>query len=471
MGISKYRKFLFFMVLFLFVTAAGSAQVISIEALNTGKQADNGAYKAQIDFISESSNLIIEENGGETVQSPKKRSDGKFVYTCICDVNDTNKFGFNIGVQGGAVKETLSVYIEEKQLLEYAIDVVEIPVSISNITVTNDKMVVPIDNTAKVFITSNYNNLLIESSTGEKAEGPVLNDANTSEYTVIFDLSTPASKEVKRSLTFTAGKTSQVFDLGVLQPKSGKEIAVIILNEACYAHNMNYIRQCFLNGLYYDAYMTYQKLLEENLCPEKPANTKEELAEMANMKRLAAAYQLANKHYATAEKFQAENQWDSAMYYHGEAHKYRNLILKSNPSDSYCLEYNKRYDFFKAEVPRVVSGRILNNARMNAKGENIPVEGAYIIVTEHKRDSKKINNVQVPAAGKETGTPQLVGRSDNEGNFSVSVPRNTKDTVYMLNFTADQESMGKKSYGFQYLPKDTDVERNVVVKITPKSLN
>jgi len=468
----KYLKISVFIVSILFALGSRAlAQEIMVKPLNTGKEAHAGAFRAQVDIISESPNLIIEENGGETVQPPQQRSDGKYVYTCVCDVNDTNKFGFNIAVQGGATKRTLLVYIEENQLLEYEVDVEEIPVSFGGINVVNDRIVVPIENTAKVFITSNYNNLQVQSDTGEKTEGPVLNETNTFEYTIIYDLSTSESREMERSLTFTAGKASQQFNLGALQPKSGREIAVIVLSEACYIHNKNYIQECFLNGLYREAYETYRKLLEEDLCPDKPADTASDEKEMALMKRLAAAHIMSNQHFIKAEKFEEQNRLDSAMYYHGEAHKYRNLILKSNSADPYCLEYNKRYDFFKAGVPRIVSGRTVDNARMNAQGENIPINGAYVILTEHKRDSKKVNGIQVPAAGRETDVPQLIGQSDANGNFSVSVPRNTKDTVYQLNFTADEESMGKKSYGYKYLPKDADVETNVIVKLTPKSLN
>lgn len=466
----NYLRLLLFIVSFVLLPISIQAQAISIERINTEKEANNGTFKAQIDFISESANLIISENGGETIQAPKERS-GKYVYTCICDVNDTNKFGFIVGVQGGAVKENALVYIEEGQLLEYEVKVIELPVTIEDIKSINDRMVVPIENTAKIFVTSNYNNLVIESNTGEIVEGPVTNESNTFGYTVTFNLSTPESKEQSRSLIFKAGKEIQEYDLGVLQPKSGKEIAVIVVNEGCYISNMNHITQCFRQGLYYEAYTTYKELLGGDICPNMDSPTAEDNKELEKMKRLAAAHQLSDKYFNMAEKFVSASRWDSAMYYHGEALKYRNLILKSNSSDPYCLEYNKRYDFFKASVPRIVSGRIVDNAKMNSRGENLPLAGVYIVLTEHKRSSKKVNGIEVPSAGKEIGEPQLMGESDSTGNFTVYIPRNTKDTVYQLNFTADKESMGKKSYGFEYVPKDVDKEDKLVIRINPKNVN
>lgn len=190
------------------------------------------------------------------------------------------------------------------------------------------------------------------------------------------------------------------------------------------------------------------------------------------MHLLAAAFLKAKSSYEKASGFESEGQQDSCMFYHQEAYKYRNFILKRNPSDPYCLEYNRLYEKFKDNAPRVVSGRVVDNARMDANNRNLPIEGVYIVQSVHRRDTKEINKVSVPWYGNEIDESrrELLGKTDADGNFTVHVKRNTRNEIYVLNFTAN-ENFTDKSYKFIYMPKDADVEKNLNIKISPKGLN
>jgi hypothetical protein len=443
-----------------------NAQSITITPIDLTRQYDGTGNTARIDFVSLSPNLLIEENAGTPVLAPQKREDGKYVYTCICDVNDTNKFIFNITEKGSVDKVEWQVKrITKNQYFEYEIEVVGIEVKI-----LNNFQVVPVANTARAFITSNSNHLEIESLTGEKAEGPVLNANNSFDYTVSFDLTTPESRNIPRSLKFKVDASMASIDLGTLSPKQGVDIAVIVLASSCYPQIINHARQSFLSGNYKEAYDTYQQALQDTSCPDKPQDTSEDSRKMEEQRKLAISIQNGDALFKKAEGFVAQNQIDSAMYYHAEARKFRNFILKANPGDDHVLAQENQYQAFKQRAGRQVSGRVLNNALMDMQGNNLPIEGAYVVLTTHKRDSKKVNGVDVPKAGDEKGKSQLLGQSDAQGNFTVFVPRNTKDTLYQLNFTVDETAIGK-SYGFQYLPKDADLETNVIVKLTPKKLN
>jgi len=460
----------FFLILGFFIQSCllTVAQSITITPLDLTKSYNGNPNTACVEFISKNPNLVIDENNGEAVQSPQKRPDGLYVYTCICDVTDTNKFGFNISAKGKVDKQILKVYIEDKQYFQYQIDVA----GDISVKLLNDMLVIPVENTARAIITSNNDKLKIESLTKEKVEGPELTANNTFQYTVSFDVTTPESRDVDRSLTFSTGTSEDVkYDLGQLSPKKGLEISVIVLVTSCYDQIVNYAKNSFLNGNYKEAYETYRKALADNSCPDKPQDLTEDKAKMELYRKLTIAIQNADVLYKKAEQF-GNTQQDSALYYQGEAKKFRNYIRKENPSDPYCLEYERYYNDFIQKMGRQISGRVVHNTMMDLQGHNLPIKDVYIILTEHKRETKNINDVQVPQAGKETGNPKVLGQTDANGNFTVYVPYNTKDTIYQLNFTADKEAMmNKTSYRFEYLPKDVDKETNLIVKLTPKNLN
>lgn len=455
--------------LLLFVATVGYAQQITVVPRGDIKDFEGEGNKARVNFYSASPDLLITENNGEKMQGPEKVEDGWYLYTFICDVEDTYKFGFNVSAKGNISKFIFQVYIEENQLREYEVEIKELPVSISEVKVSEARGVVPVENKAVVKVTSNYQGLRITSTTGEESQEPVLNATNTFDYTIDFDLSTPQSRETVRSLIFSAGSGEPVEqEVGVLSPKQGVNLSVLVVTNSCYSDAIAHARQSFLNGAYREAYDTYRKLLEGDNCPDTPKDRKEDENSMKDMRRLASAHLLAVNYYKKAEDFQAAEVMDSCMYYQSEAYKYRNLILKQNPSDPYCLEYNRKYADFINTSPRIVSGQVLNAVRMDAQGRNLPLAGVRILQIAHKKETDKVNGVPVPKAGKRIDdTVKQVGESDENGQFSVAVDRNTNRVIYVLYFTADSDVFSKKSDSFQFIPKDIDKEGNVVIKMVP----
>lgn len=439
-----------------------------------GKTYEGGEYEARIDFIYAGSDLFIEENNGTPGQPPVQRADGKYVYTFICDVADTNKFGFTIGLKGSTSTQNLTVVIQENEFREYQIETDDIPASIGEVKIDNMQVVVPKENTAMATVTSLFPKLIVQSVTGEKTEGPIYNeDKKQFIYTVTFDLSAPAAREMKRALKLSVNNKDFIEqDLGQLSPKQGVDISVIVIQESCYRSNINQANNCFLNGAYIEAWNIYKKILETDECNDKPQNLSDDKAKMKEMQLLAAAFLKAKDGYEKAIAFESEGKQDSCMYYHQEAYKFRNFILKKNPSDPYCLEYNRLFEKYKDNAPRVVSGQVVDNSRMDANNKNLPIEGVYIVQSVHKRGTKVINKVSVPWYGDEISEArrEQLGQTDANGNFTVHVKRNTANEVYVLNFTADK-NFTDKSYNFIYMPKDADVEKNLFIKISPKGLN
>ena len=323
-------------------------------------------------------------------------------------------------------------------------------------------------------VTSIYPKLYIESVTGEKTEGPNYDEVKRQfTYTVSFDLSSEESRSKVRSLRISANnKDFLTQDLGALSPKQGVDIAVLVIQESCYQQQINMAKNCFLNGAYKDAWQIYKQIVETDQCPDKPSDLAGDKENMTKMHRLAAALIKAHNYYVKAERFQANGEIDSCMYYQAESYKYRNYILKSNASDPYCLEYNRKFDLFKETIPRMVSGKVVDNSRMDRYNRNLPIKDVYIVLSVHERDYKNVNGVKVPTYGKEIdrNLREYLGKTDEKGLFKVPVKRNTKDEIYVLNFSAD-ENFTKASHEYKYMPKDVDVEADVVVKISPKSLN
>lgn len=474
MRIKNFVKRILLVTTLLSAIHAYGQEINIIPPVDMNKTFDGGEYEARIDFISKAPDLNIEENNGTPGTPPTQRADGQYMYTFICDVADTNKFGFLISLQGGVSSKNLTVVVNEKDFREYVIETEEIPASIGEVKIDNTQVVIPKENTAMAIITSLYPKLIIQSVTGEKAEGPTYNEGKKLfSYTVTFDMSTPASKEMKRSLKLSVdNKNFTEQELGVLSPKQGVDLSVIVIQESCYRSNISQARNCFLNGAYKEAWEIYKKILETDECSDKPQNTSDDREKMKDMQLLAAAFIRSKQYYEKAVAFEAEDKQDSCMYYHNEAYKYRNFILKSNSSDPYCLEHNRIFERYKDQAPRIVSGQLVNNARMDKDGKNLPVEGVYVILSVHEKDTKKVNGVSVPWYGKEISADRRknLGQSDAKGHFKVPVPRNSLKEVYVLNFTAD-ENFSDKSYKFIYMPKEVDIERNLYIKISPVGVN
>ncbi|MDR3268183.1 MAG: hypothetical protein LBT83_03855 [Tannerella sp.] len=450
-------------------------QDIKVTPTDLTKTYQGPKNEAQVDFVSAHPALKFRENNGEETQAPQKREDGKYVYTCICHVENRNKFVFNIIVQGATAEMSLQVYIEEHQHYIYNIDVAEIHATLGDIKMVKPNVIIPTENTSIVTVTTDYNKLIVESITGEKVDGPKLNNNGAVIYEFTFNLSTPESRQIQRGLKFSAdGIDFKTFDLGTLSPKGGKEIAVVVLQSSCYQSNINRAQQSFINGLYAEAYYIYKKIIETDECEDKPSDLSEDKKRLEKMNDLGKVLQHARKCYEKAESFKNDGVMDSCRYYHDEAYKYRNYILKNNSSDAYCLEYNRIYQtFIRQEALRTVtvSGKTVNNVRMDVNGNHLPVEGVYIVLSAHKRDTKKVNGVEVPSPGDEIeGERRVLGQSAADGSFSVFVPRNNKKTIYVLHFTADK-NFSPKSYSIDFTPKDDKNTKDLIIKLTPKKLN
>lgn len=470
----NHKLFFISCILLLFMRPVWGQNINIVAPTDMDKTCDSGEHTARVDFISTNADLLIDENGGTPGEPVQKRGDGKYIYTFLCDVMDTNKFKFNVSVQGVTGTQSVAVFIKEGEFREYGVEVEEISASIGEINVSEQPIVVPKENTAMAIVTSIYPKLYIESVTGEKTEGPNYDEVKRQfTYTVSFDLSSEESRSKVRSLRISANnKDFLTQDLGALSPKQGVDIAVLVIQESCYQQQINMAKNCFLNGAYKDAWQIYKQIVETDQCPDKPSDLAGDKENMTKMHRLAAALIKAHNYYVKAERFQANGEIDSCMYYQAESYKYRNYILKSNASDPYCLEYNRKFDLFKETIPRMVSGKVVDNSRMDRYNRNLPIKDVYIVLSVHERDYKNVNGVKVPAYGKEIdkNLREYLGKTDEKGLFKVPVKRNTKDEIYVLNFSAD-ENFTKASHEYKYMPKDVDVEADVVVKISPKSLN
>jgi hypothetical protein len=444
------------------------AQVIEIEPAPEAKTFPGQPAQARIDFISKSSGLKFDENNGEVVQPPQKRDDSLYVYTCICDLNDKDKLGFNISLPGMLTPQFLIVYIEEGQLLEYNVLVRNI-----RVRVTNEFAVVREENTSVVKLTSTSNRLTVESPTAANVAGPVLNDNRTYDYKVYFDLSTPENRGKEHLLKIFSGNDNAPYEhaLGQLSPSQGVEIAVIVIGRNCYDDQITLAQQHFLNGAYREAHDLYRKLVETDDCSSKPADLSNEQEKITQMRRLTNAFTLAHNYYDQALAFHENGRFDSCMYYQAEAYKYRNLILQHNPADPYCLEYNRKYHEFVKSSGRIVSGKILDNTRMDMQDNNLPVPNAYIVLCTHENKPKNISGVKVPGPGREKEPRKRLGQTSADGNFKVSVPRNTEESIYTLIFVVSKEDYGTASDDFRYVPTDNDVISDLIIKINPKGLN
>lgn len=431
--------------------------------------------QARVVFISTSGELMIDENNG-TPMEKGQLADGKHQYRFVCDVTDTNKFKFNIALQRSSSTANVTVFVEEGNDLLYTIDVQEGGAKISEIKPDPNMMVYPVDNKAKVTVITTYPRLIVQSATGESVEGPIYQEENKQfAYSVVFDLEKPDSRKEIRTLRLSADNKEFVTQkLGALSPKQAMNVAVVVIQESCYQHNIDLAQNYFLNGSYREAYDIYHQLLTTDECEDKPADLKELQEDEKEMKRLANAYHIANDRYERAEEFARAGDMDSAMHYHAEAYKYRNYILKRNPSDSYALEYNKKYELSRRLYPRIVSGVVLDKSRMDLNGQHLPLANVYIYATLHERDTKTVGGQEIPWYGKqlqgENANAVLLGQTGPDGSFKVFVNRNTNNVVHVLHFSPD-EQMVRGTQKIEYFPKEVDMEKNIKILLAPKGLN
>jgi hypothetical protein len=468
---------------------AGSvnAQMITVEEPLEIKTFAGEPAQGRVDFISESAELKFMENDGEIIRPPQPREDGKYVYTCICDLNDKNNLGVNIALPGSVNKRFVSVFIKEGQWLEYNVLVEKIRLQTLETT-----PIVRKPDTATVKITSRYNGFVVKSSTGEEAEGPLINDNQTFDYFVTFDLSAPQSREIERDILIFTNKDEKPFKhvLGRLSPKQGIEIVAILLETSCYENQMSIVRQHIMNRDYRDAYLVLKTLLETDNCKDKPSDLSKEKAKMNEVGRAAAALKKAVGFYKKVEQFKEMHQPDSFLYYHGEAYKQRNHVLKYYPNDPYCLEYNKIYN--EVIKYRYISGKILNNDILNPDDTNPPLAGAAIIRTSHrKKNTGKRGEDGHTAVEPENkiieNSEEPLGKTAEDGAFMVRIPRHTEDIFYAVTFLSDwdyggsrglskivdivTDVRGKHGYALRYFPKPDagDIISNLTVILSPKA--
>ena len=427
---------------------------------------------AKVEFISNSADLVIVENNGETVTGPEAVN-SQYIYSCKCNVLDTNVFGFVVSVKGGTDTQQINAWIEEGQYFQYLVDVEDIPMSISEIKTTNQMQVVPVENTGKVTVSCKSNQLNIKSNTGESVIGPTLNSLGIFEYVINYDLTNQDSRTINRELIFSVGNSEeQVYTIGNISPKQGIEVAVVVIQESCFRHQLNYANSYFLNGMYKESYYAYKEAME---CSDKPNDVSSYDLKIKNVRKMAGAVIKINEYYDKAVEFHKSGSdipelMDSCMYYFNTALKYSNVILKENPQDPTSLNFKKKYSDFQNYLPREVSGSVLDNVKMDINGKHFPIKGVYILLKCFENETKKVKGQTVTVKGKEIKEKRItLGETDSQGNFKVKVPRNHNNMSYYLCFVED--GYFDNSNVTEYRPTDADIQKNLIIKITPKNIN
>ena len=447
----KWVNLLFFL---LCLSSSLSAQ-ITVSLQDKTKTYEGNEYEARVDFISENENLRITEYAGNPVNAPQPTGDGRFIYTCICYVADENNLTFSVSEQGGVETTKQPVYIEEGQYFTYLVEVEGRKMSIEDIRLT-EKSVVPISNTAKVFVSSEYDELSITSSTGEKVEGPVMTDNGVWRYTITYDMSSPESREIERSIKVAASKKDEPveFLIGKLQPKSGRDVLVIVMEESCFDYNVRIAKKFHAECAYKEAFLAYKEAFQ---CETKPEDTKAEYQQMRLVNGLARLRIMEQEYWDRATNKNTPK--DSVLYYYRKSKSYRKEILEHSPNDVICHAHNDA----EKDLPRIVSGEVRNKAVLDASGKNMPIEGAFVTLCVHERKKDKETGYTY---GKELVDKRQVFRTDRDGKYAIPVPKNTEEIVYVLRFTIGELKEGH-SDPIVFMPTDADTQKLGPVLLTP----
>ena len=331
MKIIFYIKALFAIIL-LHSTLIANAQTIKVEHKET-KQHSGGTHEARIDFISRFPDLIFEEGNGETIQAPKKIEGGLYLYTCICDARDTNNFGFEIEQQGREGKETHNVNIKAGELKSFTVDIKDESIRISEVKVENDKVVVREEYRARVTVSCKQSILVVKSMTGEKVEGPTKKE-NGYDYVINYDLSSKAAREQKRVLSLSVDNENfEEHELGILSPKQGVEISVILISVAQYFSHKSSAEKFYANGQYGEATEAYMKAQNS---PDKPKEM-DFSDQISKTNSILIALNKANSLFISEK-------WSEAKQTYTE-------LLALNPNDNYVAQKIKDCDI-KLEPPK-----------------------------------------------------------------------------------------------------------------------
>jgi hypothetical protein len=458
------------------------------------------ANRARVDFISSAANLKITESNGETVEAPLQQDDNMYVYTCICDVKNTNRLKFSITVPGAEARVTQEIYIEEHQRIACLVDV-EIYALLDKIEVIHDRKISEAgENISRITLTTDYNKLTIISNTGEEVKGPQLDANGVVIYTIDFDLTTTESRSVQRGLRISAdrGSNFKEYDLGTLFPPFGKEIAVIVIRNSCYQFNVDLAEKYFKEGHYREAALIYKKLITTDECDDKPSDLSNAQKRLTNMGRAVIRRKNVEDYWRKAEECELLGKMDSFLYYHGEAYKLRNLMLQFNSIDPYCLKYNQLY-LEKMKEYRVIAGWLFYSNKLDMQRNPLPLGDWDILLTTHEMIEERKGGINGRVTirpgklirGKDGETFKTAGRSAADGSFSVRIPHNQPETkdqkgiIYVLWFSESAKTDGSQTRAFfqgliermyggvgdadiSYVPKDTPMETGLVLKIHVK---
>lgn len=432
------------------------------------------AYMAKLEFVSNSDKLEFNENTGVTMSAPEQRN-GKYVYSAVIDVADGGGLNFQIWQRGSVDKKELEVMLDEKTWVSFDIEVTELPLIIRDIKVTAPHVAHAQAQTALISVLCNDGTLDVEVYAGQakasnvKSDAPMKKEDGSYEYLQTVDL-TGIPPETEYSLRLTVGGNPEVksFVVGQLAQKDGVEIAVSVVQESsCFRHNESMAENAFINGLYREAYFAYKDALE---CDDKEDEGMIK-KKMRNSAILTNAKSRVMKHVEKADAFRRNGEMDSCMHYYQDAYKYAAAILKMNPNDSYCIRFNRDYAKIRSELPRVVSGIVVDQGKLGLDGKNLPLANVYVVLYRHEVEMDRIKGVMTPKPGKVLET-KVLAKTDETGRFEAFVPRNNSYAIYVLYFVFDKEETGlTRVPEIKYVPNDKDVQKGLVVRFISKRIN
>lgn len=434
-------------------------------------------YMAKIEFVSDCDKLEFSENTGVTMSAPQKIN-GKYVYSATLDVADGGSLSFMVWRRGSVDKKQLDVSLEENMWASFNVEVTELPLKIESIEVTAPHMTHATAQMALVSVVSNNDGLHLEllkdgaKATNAKMDNVLQKQDGSFEYLFHVDLNgVPATASYSMNLSVGDNPEVKAFAIGTLAQKDGMELTVSVKQEAsCFQHSESLAENAFINGLYRDAYFAYKDALE---CKDKQDEAVIK-KKMRNSAILANAKKRVMEHVEKAETFRQSGQMDSCMFYYQDANQYAAAILKMNSNDSYCTKLRRDFSRIRQDLPRVVSGKVVDRAKLDLNKKNLPMANVYVVLCKYAIKDKKVMKVQVyePDMGKIVDTKTLA-KTDADGRFEVFVPWNTDYAFYGLHFVADESEVGITGLkSARYIPTNADIQQGVVVYFVPsRSIN
>ena len=110
---------------------------------------------------------------------------------------------------------------------------------------------------------------------------------------------------------------------------------------------------------------------------------------------------------------------DSVTYNHNISKRFRDAVLQMNSTDTYCAEYNDKYEEILPQIDRVVTGKVVDNLNQGKALADISIYGI-------------LNDGQKERLG-ETGT---------DGSFSIWV----NGKYHTIEFSPDNNEDYNKPY-------------------------